>query len=338
MTGVQTCALPIYKFKDYKFRQFYIEPGICEKTNIDKVINQTDSSRVSVVITDLFQDEGDVNSIVKQIKERCFKHGIQVAILGIKSEFDGWVYDVGVGRPPYKLKTIQNDINTYRPFYALMFGDPINIERLFNNLKSDPSVKEENFLVLSRHIMKNVNINLTKSRESKSLNIESKRKSDPENLFKFVLKKGNDEGKLDVDISFDRNTRTPDFRTDKIDLIAFKKSSQPAQKEIHSDSVLTNNIVLNTIKRDGNKLRAILDLKITDPPGKYSYMVYLQCGSIAGLSVPQWVRNFSTDNPSLKNDANKTRNLEKFISDLIRANLAIYQPQLAKMYISVRKL
>lgn len=333
-------------FRTSNAEYFYLEPGIFEKTNIDQVINQTDSSRLSVVITDLFQTEGDINSIVQQIKERCFKRGIQVAILGIKSEFDGWVYDVGPGVVPYKLKSTGENADTYRPFYALIFGDPLNIEQLFNNLKSQPFVKEENFLVLSRYLLNKVDMRLTKSRESRGLNTRSKSKQEQafeiklrqEMLFKFDMKKGNNEGAWDAEITFERNARTPDFRTEDIELVVYKKSSLPGQKDVSSDSILSDDITLNSVNRENGRLKASLGLKLAEPPGNYAYLVYLQCASIDGLWVPQWVRDFSSPNPSAKNDSFKTLNLEKFVNDLIRANLAIYQPKIAKMYITIRKL
>lgn len=44
--------------------KFYKEPGIFMTTYIDSVISKTDTKRLSVLITDLFQNEGDVNMMV----------------------------------------------------------------------------------------------------------------------------------------------------------------------------------------------------------------------------------------------------------------------------------
>lgn len=320
-------------YRAAKNRQFYMEPGIFEKTNIDEVLNQTDISRVSVVITDLFQDEGDINSIVQQIKDRCFKQGIQVAILGVKSDFDGWVYDVGPGIPPYQLKTGLDNADSFRPFYALMFGDPLNIERLFNNLNSRPFVREDNFLVLSRHIINGFQIKAGKSRESKGLNVQATADDEPDNLFKFVLKKENEEGLVEAEIDLDRNSRTPDFAADRMELVVYKKTATAA------DSVLVKeDLELKSVQRDNDHLKLTLELDLDEPVGKYGYMIYLQAAAIGGLTVPQWVTDFSSPNPSKTHDANKTLNLEKFVTDLIRASLAIHQPRIAQMYLAVRKL
>src|SRR4029078_13472765 len=71
--------------------QFYREPGIFKNTYIDSVVKNTDSKRLSVLITHLFQNEGDVNTMVEKIKEKCFANNIAVGILGIKTDFNGTV-------------------------------------------------------------------------------------------------------------------------------------------------------------------------------------------------------------------------------------------------------
>lgn len=314
-----------------KSQTFYSETGIFEKTNIDAVIDRMDSSQVNVIVTDLFQNEGDVNSIVMKIKERCFAKGIYLGILGIKSDYDGMVYDAKV--PPYPFKSKVGDETTFRPFYVLIFGDSANIGHLLDSIKSNPSVKEENFILISPYIVNKYDIHLTKSTASKNL---IARKSE-RNRFNFTLKKVASAGVLTAEISFDRNTRTPGF-SDKIELVAYKKAVLPGQKEAPKDGAATQDISLKDSKTSGNKIQTTLNLSIADPEGTYSYLVYLQPASIGGFTMPQWIHDFSSDNPTPKQDANKTLNLEKFVSDLIRANSLVYQPKVAKFFVTVKKL
>lgn len=310
---------------------FYSEAGIFEKTNIDAVIDIMDSSKVNVIVTDLFQNDGDVNSIVMKIKERCFAKGIYVGILGIKSDYNGMVYDAKV--PPYPFKSKVGDESTYRPFYALIFGDSVNIGHLLDSIKSNPSVKEENFILISPHIVNKFDVKLTKSIASKDL---IARKGE-RNRFNFTLKKGANEGVVMAEVSFERNTRTPGF-SDKIELVAYRKAVLPGQKEVPKDGTATQDISLKDSKTSGNKLQTTLNLNIAHREGAYSYLLYLQPASIGGFTVPQWIRDFSSDNPIPKKDANKTLNLEKFVSDLIRANSLVYQPKVAKFFVTVNKL
>lgn len=327
------------QYKNANQRAFYSEPGIFEKTNIDLVINQTDSSRVSVVITDLFQDDNDVISIVRQIKDRCFKQNVRVAFLGIPSEFDGRIFDLRPGVAPYNYKSRDGDSDSYRPFYVLMFGDPKNIEHLFENLKSQDFVKEENFLLISPYLMRDLNISLKKTRDSKGLNNIARKKSDPDNLFRFSLRDGYEDGVIETTIEYQRNHRTPDFNAGKLDLLAFKKQSRPGEKSVSNDSSKTSDIeMLEMGRNDDGKLSGKLKLKLSGDKGYHSYLVKMNSDKINGLLVPEWVKDFSSTNPTRTRDANKTLNLEKFVNDLLRANLALSQPTVAKMYITVKKL
>lgn len=322
-----------------KTQPFYAEPGIFEKTNIDAVIDKTDASRVSVVITDLFQSEGDVNAIVLQIKDKCFTKNVQFAVLGIKSDYDGKIYDAKV--LPYPFKSTSGDENTYRPFYALIFGDPANIEHLFESLKSKPFVKEENLLILPKYVIKNFDTVLAKTPDSKGLQPKNNL---GRNQFYFLMFSGSTSGTLKAEITFERNSRTPDFLVDKLELEVYKKVALMGQQTDGSDPKTAQNngeptqdITLKEIKRDGNKISAILNLAINGSKGTYSYHVYLKTPAINGFLLPQWVKDFSSENPSPQSDSNKTLNFEKFISDSIRADLSIYQPKVANMYITIEK-
>lgn len=320
-------------FKAAKFQPFYAEPGIYEKTSIDSVIDRMDSTQINVVITDLFQNDGDVNSIVLKIKEKCFANGIYLGIFAIKSDYDGMVFDAKV--PPYPFKSAAGKEDTYRPFYVMVFGDPVNIEHFFDTLKSNPAAKEENFILISRNIINRYDVNLAKHPSSKDLTLRNKASR---NQFNFSLKKDGTEGMIVADISSDRNTRTSGFQEERLELSALRKAVVSGQKEVPKDGVPTQDITLKELKHNGNKIQATLNLKLSEPAGTYSYLVYLQPSSIDGFMLPQWVKELSSDNPTPKKDANKTLNLEKFVSDLIRANSAVFQPKVAKFFITVKKL
>lgn len=322
-------------FKAAESRAFYAKPGIFEKTNIDSVIEKMDRTQINVVITDLFQDERDVNSIMLNIKENCFAKGISVGILGIKSDFDGMVFDAKV--PPYPYKSTIGKVETYRPFYVMIFGDQANIEHFFDKLKANPVVKEENFILISRYIINRYDVNLKKHPSFREITLRNR---GDHNQFNFILRaERGTEGIMIADISFDRNTRTPIFQDNRLTLSAYRKAVVSGQKEAPKDAIPTQDLTLKEVKRNGNKLSATLSLKLSDTEeGTYSYLVYLHPSLIDGFLVPQWVKDFSSDNPTAQKDANKTLNLEKFVSSLIRVNAAVSQPKVAKFYINVERL
>lgn len=259
--------------------QFYKEKGIFAKTYIDDVVNRTDNKRLSVLITDLFQDEGDVNIMIERIKEKCFAKGIMVGIIGVKSEFKGKVYDVPAYPKGYNLDTKE------RPFYAITFGNPSTMELLFESLKTKLFVKEDQFLIFSKYISKSYEATLSKTKDSKFVNKKASREPQ-KNSFDFTMKEEGKDARFDLEINIDRNTRCADFSEKNIEIVAYKKSISDS-KTTKQDSVATNEITIENIQRNGNKLKGTVVLKNEDAIGNYSYVVYLK--------ATQWFTNAKMD-------------------------------------------
>jgi hypothetical protein len=315
-------------FRAARTAAFYAEKGMMEVTGIDRVIGCDKPQTVSIVVTDLFQREGDVNSIVSQIKERCFQRGVSVAVLGVRSDFNGTVFDANV--PAYQLAS--TDSSTYRPFYALMFGDAANLDRLFQSLKNQRFVDDRNFVLVSNEIVRDYKVTMTKPPRSKELNARTA--SGPYE-FNFDLLKGSSAATMLADVDITPNPNAPPFRAEGLTLTAYRKASG---KGARTDSAATRDITLQKATMEGAKLRTTLGLAITDPPGVYSYQLVLRTGAINGFNVPEWVGELSSENPSPRSDANKTLNFAKFVSDLRRAGSSVHQPAVAKWYVNVRKL
>jgi hypothetical protein len=309
--------------------QFYRDPEIFKKTFIDSVVRRTDSRRLSVLVTDLFQTEGDVNIMVDRFKEKCFANNVAVGLVGVKSDFKGRVYDVR-NYPTFQLDAPD------RPFYAIVFGNQYNMELLFEALKNKPFVKEEQLLIFTKHIIEDADVTLTKTRESKNIS-NKKAHGNFKNNFDFGMKEEGTSGKINFTITLDRNTRCADFNANNLELIAFKKSATDP-KNVSKDSTATNDITLEKIERTGDKLTGVIVLNNEDGPGNYSYMVLLKTNQLNGLQTPAWIKNFSTDAPVPgTSTASKTYNLEKLASTLLVANASIAPTYVAKFYINIFK-
>ncbi len=309
---------------------FYKEKGIFKRTYIDSVINRTDMKQLSIVITDLFQDEGDVNIMVEKIKTQCFNKHVMVSILGMKSKFYGLVFDTPKAPKGYKLKTDE------RPFYAMVFGNPSSIEKLYEALKVKDFVKENQIILVSDQIFKSSKVSIVKTRSSKFINKVAQR-TRLNNSFDFSMKEEGKDAKFDFEIIFERNTRCADFKESTIAVVVYKKSITDPLKA-NPDSIITNDFKIEEIKRQGNKLTATLVLHNEDPIGNYSYLVYLQPNQINGFISPSWIHEFSTDNP-LPNtpSASQTYNLENLISRLLVAKNSVLPTNVSKCYINIYK-
>ncbi len=322
------------EFRNARDAAFYRERGIFETTSIDSVIERMDRSGVSIVITDLFQDEGDVNALVSKIKDEVFREGLQLAVLGVESEFNGTIYDARV--PPYRYASTQGSENTYRPFYALMFGEAATLTRIFDVLNSNAYVRNDHFLLISPYVVEDYTVDLSKASGARYLSVGSA--SGAENRYAFILREGGTGGDLQAEVILDRAAMTPDLSADQVELVTYRKHLVPGSPAGQVDSTRVQDFSLGNVQNSGDTLRATLQLNLAEPAGRYAYMVVFQTGAISGLETPAWIEGFSSENPSPERDANKTLNLERFVSDLIQASSSVYQPRLAKTYITVRKL
>jgi hypothetical protein len=330
--GTRTRAIKRDEFLNSKNdKSFYRETGFLEKTYIDNVIKNTDSKRLSVVITDLFQDAGDVNAMVDKIKVQCFSKNVLVGILGIRTEFDGKIFDF----PDCPMNGYTHKTKG-RPFYALVFGEPIKMEKLFEALQTTPFVKENQIILISNEIMKLSNVSILKTRESKFVNKKAPHMQG-NNSYDFSMKEKGKEARFNFEVTIEKNSHCVDFKENLIEAVVYKKSITDS-KNANPESVLTNDIKFENIIRQGNKITAILVLNNEDPVGNYSYQIYLQPNQLNGFALPGWIKDFSTDNPVPNTPSmSQTFNLEKLISRLLVAKNAVTPTYISKSYLNIYK-
>ena len=119
-------------------------PGIphFKESKIDKAIEPMDSTienDLYIIVTDLYQNLGqqdaENNRGLKTIKERYLLQGYSVGILGVKSEFDGKIYDIGYKGESRDYTTDSSNYETFHPFYIIVLGKYENIVSFFNQMK-----------------------------------------------------------------------------------------------------------------------------------------------------------------------------------------------------------
>ncbi len=309
---------------------FYREKGVFANTYIDSVVNRTDPNNLSVLVTDLFQDEGDVNMMVESIKTKCFAKGVMVGVLGVKSAFKGTVYDVPAYPQGYPLDSPE------RPFYAVIFGNPYNMELLFEALKTRPFVRENQFLLFSGQVIRGFDVKLTKATGSRVTRLGGETGASPY-VFDFRMFEGNDDVQFDLALTLDRNPHCADFSERNLEVVAYKKAAA-AKGGAPADSTLTDEVTLTGVKRTGNTLTGKVHLRNRDGEGRYAYTVYLKARPLNGLQLPRWIKDFSTEAPVPGTpSAHRTYNLEKFAATLLVANASVAPTYLAKFNLNIRK-
>jgi len=162
--------LPDRSYREANKKSFYADPK--KKTFIHNVLDSANKSHLNIVITDLFQDQTDIDLLSKQIGKNFIKQGQAVGVFGIKSQFQGKIYDVG--RNNYSFDYINGeDIKTYRPFYILAFGQHSDIADYFSKLANTEiaSNSEKHIIIFSKFLAnKNIPISQTETLDIRGLN------------------------------------------------------------------------------------------------------------------------------------------------------------------------
>ncbi len=128
-------------------RGFYDLSTKDDVTRIDLVLDGIDGSALTVILTDLYQDDADLGAIFQSAKRTVFARNLSIGIVGIMSPYSGTVYDIGLNKDVREWKK-------ERPFYALVVGQKGDVIRCFEELSSAPiSVPRERMLILSTDLL-----------------------------------------------------------------------------------------------------------------------------------------------------------------------------------------
>jgi hypothetical protein len=129
------------------------EPGfydLNEKDNvtrIDLVLGQVDPAGLSVILTDLYQDDADLGAIFQAVKKHVFSRHLSIGIAAVMSPFSGAIYDIGLHKDVRQWKK-------ERPFYALVIGQKGDVIRCFEQFSIPPlSIPRDRLLILSADLL-----------------------------------------------------------------------------------------------------------------------------------------------------------------------------------------
>ena len=314
------------EFREARTPGFYRERGIFTTTNIDAVIDRLEEDRVAVVVTDLFQEDGDINAIVQQVKAQVFQRGLAAGIVAVQSSFDGTVFDAPGGSYTY---ASSSDPETYRPFYALMFGEGACLRRLADALKAQPAAADAPVLLLGAPMVQRFTVDLDKTRDSRGLN---RRSSSIPDHFAFDLINNAEGGTLDGTVILTLDDTAPALTPSRLALDVVRKT-----RGAGGDSTSTNDLRIADMSASGDTLRLTLQLEPSGEDAAVTYLARLRAGDIGGLAAPAWVDALSTSSPTADVDPNKTLNLTKFVGDLAQASASARPAVVAQFIVDVTR-
>jgi|GEM_PF-3855128 len=125
------------EFRKAQYPEFYTDGAISQETRIEVVIDSLSTSGLSIIVTDLFQNESDAGLLVEKLSEKVVSKGLSIALVGVKSEFKGGVFDIGQSSYSAYWDSGTKDSSRLRPFYFLVIGPDHYVSRFVHELEAD---------------------------------------------------------------------------------------------------------------------------------------------------------------------------------------------------------
>jgi hypothetical protein len=137
---------------------FFMLPKAQDTTKIESVIAKFPEDSLTIIVTDLFEEQADLGTVFQAFRDEVFKRkGIPdkkgesrpwpaVGIIAAKAGFNGPIFDIGLE------KGTRNWVSD-RPFYALVMGQPGDVTAYFSELARGAFPKDQ-LLILSGTLLK----------------------------------------------------------------------------------------------------------------------------------------------------------------------------------------
>ena len=311
-----------------------LEDSIDKDTPSNDINISREENRLVVIVTDLFQDRRDVNLLVSQLKDKYIKNGLEVGLIGLRSEFNGKVYNLGT--TPILYRSTPDNPETFRPFYLLVLGRHADISHYFDGIIAN-GFPEAQTIIFSRYLVSPL-LSFEDATIDKLENLNRDtiaKKSDPR-VKEYRITDKNKPSQISAKLKFMLLPHVMPFDSDTLDdLITVKHSSngtpdvtQKAKNCLKVTSPLLQN-------DDSNELSIGFTLDSQSLPRKriYLYEVTLRPG-VDKFKEPEWCSEWDMGD---KRNGAKTLNLVNFVRDLTQVTVRMHQPIIAKFHFYIEK-
>ena len=291
----------------------------------EEVNESSKENRLVVIVTDLFQDNSDITLLVTQLKEKYIQNGFEVGLFGLRSQFDGKVYDTGIGEDPIIHKSNPENPETFRPFYLLVLGRHADIAHYFDRLTAkSPDAKT---IIFSRYLVSP--LLSFDGAKIKTENLNRKTESQDPRLERYEIVDNSKDATISAKLEYFPLSHAISFDPKvplKIDKRALKggtEESPEGKKWLEVKSGLSGNEL--TVK-----------FTLSEPlPGKAIYLYEVTLSpDFDAYQTPNWCSEWDMGNA--RNGA-KTLNLVNFVSGLSQVTARMHRPKIAKFYCYIGK-
>ena len=306
---------------------------------IDATEADSTENRLVVIVTDLFQDNGDINRLLPELKEKCIKKGVDVGLFGLRSQFDGTVYDIGIGEgSSMRYRSTPGSPETFRPFYLLVLGRHVDIDHYFDLLKANnPDAKT---IIFSQYLVSPLLSFHGTSIKPDNLNSKTFVHNQDARLKQYQIWKSSKPAKISAEIKYDPLPHAMFFDSKGLEDSIIAKHVLMGETEISLDAQkclkVTSTLSKNEENEDRNdKLRVDFSLDSSILPRKavYLYEVTLRPG-IDTYRAPKWCLDWDMGGAR---DGSRTLNLVNFVRDLSQVTAREHHPKIAQFHCYIEK-
>jgi hypothetical protein len=349
--GDDIAPLPGRSYLDAVKEAFYADSRLNRRTLIERVIDRASTDHLTVIITDLFQTNADINQLSEKLKQKFITSNLSIGVYAIRSQFAGAIYDVGPNAYSFTYATKPNE---GRPFFLLTFGKHSDVAHYFDVLDSSGlnAIVEKHRLIFSRYLTaRPLAFASTKLKTADKISEISPSNlltgvSDDARIKTFKITKGKTVAKFSADIPYDSQLNdVMQYRSDLTAEVAAWKGEDKGGRELVE---VENSLALKAFHVDirltpdqfpFSKAQLQAAVNVADLPGAgiYRYRILIRPNHYL---LPEWVGNWNMRDEEITrwhrapNDFNgaKTYNLENFLGTLQGAVLNTSPPKVGEIY------
>jgi len=350
--GTEIVDLPERTYADAGKKAFYEDGKINKKTMIEKVIDQADPDGLTIIVTDLFQERADINQLSEKIKNKFISNNRAVGILGIRSQYNGRIFDVGTNNYSFGYNS-KEEPGSLRPVYLLALGNHADIARYFDTLTTGEmsGFPEKQQVIFSKYLTSQpATWEKSKITETKGVNevngvlVSSQRGELPYKEFK--VKENSDVGNITAEVPFRplANTVTYDQLQSTVEPFTCSSTDKKDGDSGAGGQTVSNPGIATAVRIAGQVidnakigLKLEVDRKKLDPKVISGYRVILRPSNYV---MPAWIDDWNMTGEQIEAwqrepasfDGSKTYNLAPFLQTLWETNRQVNNPKVADFY------
>ena len=281
-----------------------------------------------VIVTDLFQDDSDITQLIGHVKDKYIKKGVDVGLFGLRSQFDGTVYDIGIGQAPLPYRSDPNDPETFRPFYLLILGRHADIAHYFDRLTANST--DAQTIIFSRYLVSP----LLSFEDATTIELKKLNPLDQNpRLKRFRIVGDSDPAEISAKLKYVSLPHAMFFDSNAFEVSISAKDKRIGKTEENPEAAACMKVT-SKLNEDGNELSVVFILDSEDlPRDTYLYEVTLS-PDVDAYQAPKWCLDWDMGG---KRDGSKTLNLVNFVRDLSQVTARRHHPKIAQFHCYIKK-